>query len=192
MGDVSNYSTSEYDSEMKSIMDGGANWAARMTMLLKTKEAAQAAVASAQIVGDIKAKQTEIVADRAAAKKELAEAKDFADGIVAKASEQADEMLAKAKKDAAEMVASAKAKLAEANEKAAKISDAANAHMAEADDVMKKAKAFEAELASKAADLGVQSDKLADALNTAETMKVRCKALAVRLRAAMAEFPDVA
>ena len=103
--------------EMQSIMNGGENWMARMSALLKAKEDAAALIDRAQIAGDILEKQRELTNYRDEAAKALADARIRASELIAdatekvkSASDEAKRLFDEAKGKADKIVADAQAR----------------------------------------------------------------------------------
>jgi hypothetical protein len=104
MGDVSNYPA---DPDLAIIMSGGENWQARMTSLLKARDAAAVAIRNAQIAGDIQTKQQVATQER-----------DEAHTLLIQAKDEAKKLLATARNDAKAMTTVAKTTLDDAAKKA--------------------------------------------------------------------------
>lgn len=202
MGDVSDYSASEANSasaDMAAIMNGGANWMARMDALVKAQERAQALIAESGMVGEISALRDEAKNIRDAAAKDLDDAKNFADGIVSKANAQADEIVAKAKAAADAVVAQSKADAEKVANDASAMMQAAQMASVEADKklsdasaALDRAKARQAEIDASADAIKKQADDLAAAQAQADEIKARYLSLTGRLKEVMdAEFGPV-
>lgn len=178
---VSDYGGGDSSTDMATIMDGGANWMARMTAFLEAKERAQAEVDKAGIVGDIVAKRDEARNDREIAAKELADARAFADGIVEKANEQADEIIRKARAQAGSIISAAQAKAEEVSAQAQAISDAASKALREAQVAAEQSKAREAGLDQMMADANRKTDEANAAIARAAKMEEHYRSFAERL-----------
>lgn len=191
MGDVSNYGTSE-SGDLQVIMNGGANWMARMNAFYDAKEKAQAAIVKAGIVGDVVAHLDEAKAEREAASKALADARAFADGIVSGAEKQADEILTKAKAEAARIVAEAQGVADGLQLNATKTNEAAEAKMSEANAAMGQCAAREQDLDKRELAVASREKKLDAALKDAAATKAAYKTLVKKLRSVFDQEPQSA
>ena len=170
------------------IMDGGANWMARMTAFLQAKEEAQAAIDKAGIVGDIASVRDEARADREAAQKELADARASADTLVSYTKTQADVLMAKAKADAEKIMGDAKAMLEDATARAGATLETAAKKMAEADSLMALAVKRKADLDAVSEGLTKRAETLASAQTDAETAKAHFDDLTSKLKDFLAQL----
>lgn len=178
------------DPQMKAIMDGGENWMARMTALLKAKEDAEASIAKAKIVGEISDVRNAAEADRATAVQELANAKDLAARAVDQANEKAQAILDDAHQKAADLLEDAGEKhqnaskiLEDAEAKARKLIDDASSKFAAAE-------AKNSEVAKLVQSLGlkaIEADKMAA---DAEESKKKFDDMIDRLKAAIADVTE--
>lgn len=185
---VSDYGSGD-SGDMQLIMDGGANWMARMTAFLQAKEQAQAMIAKAQIVGEIAAVRDEARVDREKAAKELSDAKAFAEGIVEKANQQADAALAKARADADKIIAAAKDEAAASALRVAASDKEAQERLTQAQAGSERIAAQEAELKAQASALDKRETRLDATKASVEAMKKSYQTFAKKLRDVLSEEP---
>jgi cell division septum initiation protein DivIVA len=192
MAGVSDTGAQSGSAEMQLIMDGGANWMARMTAFLKAKEDAQVAIDHAGIVGDIAAIRDEARADRVAAAQALSDAKTSAVDIVSAAQTKADEIVAAATAQAEKLVADATVDADDSAKRAQAAEETSLKRLADADTAAVLAE-------RRAADLKAQSDALAEkataldaAKAEADAVKARFEDLLGKLREALDGLSDAA
>lgn len=185
MAGVSDTGAQSGSAEMQMIMDGGANWMARMTAFLQAKEDAQSAIDKAGIVGDVAAIRDEARADRVAAAQALSDAKTTAADIVSAAQAQADGLVAAAKAQAEKLVADATADADDSAKRAQAAEETSLKRLSDADTAAVLAERRAADLKAQADALAEKAAALDAAKAEADAVKVRFEDLLGKLREAL-------
>ena len=192
MAGVSDTGAQSGSAEMQMIMDGGANWMARMTAFLQAKEDAQSAIDKAGIVGDVAAIRDEARADRVAAAQALSDAKTTAADIVSAAQAQADGLVAAAKAQAEKLVADATADADDSAKRAQAAEETSLKRLSDADTAAVLAERRAADLKAQADALAEKAAALDAAKAEADAVKVRFEDLLGKLREALDGLSDAA
>ncbi len=181
---------STYDPDIAAAVEGGDKWAARMSGLLKAKADSEAAVAKANVVGDIiaardaaKGQAERAAQDRNEAAIELKAAIDRAKQIIDDANAMTAQMLAETKAKTAAMVGEAQAEVDRLTQEAKDIHAKAETTHRQLEIETENHRLATSQLAAK-------TDALADAQAAAEAEKDKWQAKYAGLVKIVKEFAD--